>query len=141
MGLFDYVFTSGEKRLSTETASLEERARRATAALVSGKESRDRIDELEARVGELALLCRALVTALEEKGALSHARLREVMDKIDAEDGVIDGQVTSARGQKKAEAKKAIEAKRAAARRQKADAEAAGDGEWRPPSKEGDAAK
>ena len=101
--------------------SLDERARAASASLHASRSSNDRVDELERHVGELALLCRALMVALEEKGTVSHARLREIMDKIDAEDGVVDGQVTSPRAQKKAATSAAIAAKRAKAKGAKAD--------------------
>ena len=91
MSLFDYVFSGTAPHAST-------------AVLVS-RDTRERIEVLEKQVGELALLTRALMVALEEKGCVSHARLREIMDKIDAEDGVVDGQVTSPRAKKKAAAK------------------------------------
>lgn len=87
MGLFDYVF-AGQARAALST--------------VKGKALSDRIEDLENQVGELALLCRGLVVALAEAKALNETRLREVMARIDAEDGVVDGRVTSKRGQAKA---------------------------------------
>ena len=45
-------------------------------------------------VGELALLCRALVHVLGERGGLDPEALRAALERMDAEDGVIDGRVT-----------------------------------------------
>ena len=53
-----------------------------------------RIEELEDQVGQLALLCRSLLTVLREDGTVKPERLREVMDQIDAADGTVDGKIT-----------------------------------------------
>ncbi|MDG2224132.1 MAG: hypothetical protein P8L85_22310 [Rubripirellula sp.] len=54
----------------------------------------DRIDALEDQVGELALLCRSLLTLLRENGTVKPERLEEVMTRMDAADGVVDGKFT-----------------------------------------------
>ncbi len=61
---------------------------------VQRRETKARIAALEQQVGELALVCRSLLTLLRESGAIDPSRLEEVMRRIDAEDGVIDGRVT-----------------------------------------------
>jgi hypothetical protein len=53
-----------------------------------------RIEELEDQVGELALLCRSLLTVLREDGTVQPERFQEVMHRMDAEDGVVDGKIT-----------------------------------------------
>ena len=55
-----------------------------------------RIEVLEDQVGELALLCRSLLTVLREDGTVLPERLQAVMRQIDAEDGLVDGKVTPA---------------------------------------------
>ncbi|MGB0598811.1 MAG: hypothetical protein ACPGLY_19155 [Rubripirellula sp.] len=57
-------------------------------------DQQDRIDALEDQVGELALLCRSLLTLLREDGTVKPERLEEVMTRMDAADGVIDGKIT-----------------------------------------------
>ncbi|MEE2937932.1 MAG: hypothetical protein VYA84_18240 [Planctomycetota bacterium] len=57
-------------------------------------DQQDRIDALEDQVGELALLCRSLLTLLREDGTVKPERLEEVMRRMDAADGVIDGKIT-----------------------------------------------
>lgn len=58
------------------------------------RESQERIEQLEQEVGELALLCRALLTILRENGTIRPEAFEEVLRKIDLEDGVLDGKVT-----------------------------------------------
>ena len=53
-----------------------------------------RIEDLEDQVGELALLCRSLLTVLREDGTVPPERFQEVLQRIDAEDGVVDGKIT-----------------------------------------------
>ncbi|MCD0460378.1 hypothetical protein [Roseiconus lacunae] len=53
-----------------------------------------RIEELEEQVGELALLCRTLLTTLRESGAIDPKQFETVMREIDLEDGVEDGKIT-----------------------------------------------
>lgn len=68
-----------------------------------------RIDALETQVGELALLCRSLLTVLRTSGALDPDAFEKAMVRIDLEDGVLDNMVTprSRRpGAKKAPARK-----------------------------------
>jgi hypothetical protein len=53
----------------------------------------NRIMQLEDRVGELALLCRSLLTVLRENGTVNPDKMMEAMIRIDAEDGVVDGKL------------------------------------------------
>ena len=55
-------------------------------------ELRDRVDELEAEMGEIRLFSRALLALLQETGALDPQRLREILLELDAADGTVDGQ-------------------------------------------------
>ena len=50
--------------------------------------------ELENQVGELALVCRTMMTILRKNGVIDPAELEQVMNEIDAEDGTIDGKST-----------------------------------------------
>ena len=52
--------------------------------------SRERIQELEHRVDELALVNRALIMVLKESGTLDGDKLLEAMKKLDAEKEVDD---------------------------------------------------
>ena len=53
-----------------------------------------RISQLEERLGEVELLCRSLHKILIENQSVASERLQQVMQEIDAEDGVLDGRVT-----------------------------------------------
>ena len=57
-------------------------------------ETRDRIEDLEDQVGELSLVCEALLRVLKDSGRLDPTQLQAALEQIDAEDGVIDGKVT-----------------------------------------------
>jgi hypothetical protein len=52
-----------------------------------------RIAQLERELGELALVCRALVVMLEQGGTIDRAKLLESMKRIDAFDGSADGRL------------------------------------------------
>ncbi len=54
-------------------------------------ELRDRVEELETELGEIRLFSRALLSLLQETGALDPTRLRAKLLELDAADGTIDG--------------------------------------------------
>ena len=53
-----------------------------------------RIDELEAQVEELSVLCRALQEALIKKKVLTRTEIKALRDEIDFSDGAMDGRAT-----------------------------------------------
>ena len=57
------------------------------------RESRERLQELEEEVGELALLTRALLTYLRESGGIDPEKFAEVLERVDLDDGVLDGKL------------------------------------------------
>ena len=76
------------KRMSIERKGARQRDRNRI------KNQEERIQQLEDQVGELALLCRSLLTVLREDGTVAPERFEQVLSQIDAEDGVIDGKIT-----------------------------------------------
>lgn len=60
-------------------------------------DQQDRIDALEQQVGELRLICQTLLTTLKETRVVKPEQIAEVMHRIDAADGVVDGQSTPPR--------------------------------------------
>ncbi len=97
MDLWNLLFDSEYKQRS-DIESLKRMARQRQAMqqrdIQSAVDQQQRIAELENHVGELALLCRALLTILREDGTIQPERFQEVMQKIDAEDGHSDGMIT-----------------------------------------------
>ena len=97
MSFFTYRFDNG-CRQRADIEQLREQAR--AKARGSRRRARkledqgERIEALEDQVGELALICRALLSTLRESGAIDPAQYAEVLARIDAEDGVVDGKVT-----------------------------------------------
>ena len=94
MSVWKYVFDHdllqrGDiEHLRKRTRSSEQRMRRRR------KDVDARIETLEDEVGELTLLCQALLEVLRESGHLDADRLQAAMQRIDAADGVVDGKVT-----------------------------------------------
>jgi hypothetical protein len=62
-----------------------EQRRRDWSNLKGGRKEKDKVDELEKRVDQLAHLCRALVSVLKESGALDAGKLVDALAKIDSE--------------------------------------------------------
>ena len=97
MSIFDHLFDS-EYKQRVDIESLKRGAQERRRARSRDRQQLDdqqkRIEELEDQVGELALLCRSLLTVLREDGTVEPERFQQVMEKIDAEDGVVDGKVT-----------------------------------------------
>lgn len=97
MDFWNYLFDNeykqradiqGLKKHSLVWKQAQQRARRQV------DDQQQRIDELENQLGELALLCRSLLTVLREDGTIKPERFHEVMNRIDAEDGTLDGKIT-----------------------------------------------
>ncbi len=92
--LFDHIFDNDWRQrediqsLKTHSSQMGRRMARRTGKLES------RIEDLENQVGELALLCRSLLTLFRKNGTLDPGSFQAVMQEIDAEDGVIDGKIT-----------------------------------------------
>ena len=97
MSAWNYMFDNNVlQRMDLER--LRSRAADAERQMRSARKAQgDRIEELEHDVGELALLCRALIGMLKEKGDYDPASFSAALDKIDMEDGVKDGRVTPER--------------------------------------------
>jgi hypothetical protein len=96
MAFFDYVFDN-EFKQRTDIESLKRMSRNRIAArrrqFSQLQDQGKRIEHLEEQVGELALLCRSLLTILREDGTVEPERFQQVMDRIDAEDGTLDGKL------------------------------------------------
>ncbi|QEF98760.1 hypothetical protein Mal15_28150 [Stieleria maiorica] len=97
MDFWDQLFDNEYKRRADieklkRTVHARRMARRHTADQIDSQEKR--IEKLEDQVGELALLCRSLLTILRENGGVDPQRLQEIMTEMDAEDGVVDGKIT-----------------------------------------------
>jgi hypothetical protein len=89
------LFFDNDLMQRLDIQDLEDRAhRQQMRALSSNNRTRERFDELEQQVGELTLLCRALVSVLTARGALDAEALRTALTSLDGEDGVLDGRVT-----------------------------------------------
>jgi hypothetical protein len=94
MSAWNYMFDNNLlqrmdlERLRASASSAERQMR------VARRAQADRMEELEHEVGELALLCRALIGMLKEQGHFDAAAFNAALDKIDLEDGVKDGRVT-----------------------------------------------
>lgn len=104
MSIWNYVFDS-EWSQRSDIESLKEQAQAARARMDhERRDTRDRVAKLEQEVGELALLCRAMLQVLSENGGIKPEQLHAAMEKIDAEDGVIDGRVKPERERPKKKA-------------------------------------
>ena len=53
----------------------------------------DRVKQLEADLGRVALLTQALMDAILKKGVLSQIEIAEMMTQVDMSDGVRDGRL------------------------------------------------
>lgn len=100
MDFWDRLFDNEYKRRA-DIDSLRKTARRQGIARYRDREQMDaqeqRIERLEEHVGELALLCRTLLTVLRENESIKPEHFEKVMNEIDAEDGVVDGMITPER--------------------------------------------
>jgi hypothetical protein len=53
-----------------------------------------KIDDLQAQVDEVSVLCRALMEALVKKKVLTRQEIKALRDEIDGADGAMDGRST-----------------------------------------------
>jgi hypothetical protein len=83
--MFDYALLRRIEDLSARAARSDRQIRSA---------QRHRVEDLERELGQLTLVCRALIGMLKEQGHFDAAVFNAALDKIDAEDGVLDGRVT-----------------------------------------------
>lgn len=61
----------------------------------SRSDLRLRVDELEDEVARLSLIAHALAEACVQSGALTREQMREATHRLDAADGMLDGQLGS----------------------------------------------
>jgi hypothetical protein len=92
--MWEYIFDSEWKQRADIEALKTTQLRAGSHLRRKAKKLEERIEYLEQELGEVALLCRALLTLLRQSGAVDPAAFEEVVRQIDAEDGVIDGRVT-----------------------------------------------
>ena len=98
MSIWEHMFDNeyAQRRDISELQSRTKRAARRQGRIVSRTQSeledvQARAEQLEEEVGELALLCRSLLSYLRERGQLDMNEFIDVIQRIDAEDGVLDG--------------------------------------------------
>lgn len=119
MSVWNYVFDSEYKQrfdienLRQSSQVARRRQNRNT------RELKERVNELEHEVGELALICRTLLTVLRESGNFDEQTFQQVFHEIDAEDGVIDGRVTPEADRPKINAHKSKESQASKAPRKR----------------------
>jgi hypothetical protein len=102
MDFWDHLFDNEYKQRADIESLKRSSLARKRARMRDRQQAQDqqkRIEELEDQVGELALLCRSLLTVLREDGTVQPERFQEIMKQIDAEDGVVDGKITPERPQ------------------------------------------
>lgn len=101
MSLWNHLFDS-EWRQRSDIETLKSVSMRQSSKLrQQGRKAEQRLKDLEQEVGELSLICRGLLTLLEQQGTVDPQALQEVLHSIDAEDGVIDGRITPESAQPK----------------------------------------
>lgn len=97
MDFWDHLFDNEYKRRA-DIEALKRTARQRNQGRMRDFRKLDdqekRVSQLEEQVGELGLLCRTLLTILRETEIVTPERLQQVMQQIDAEDGVEDGRIT-----------------------------------------------
>ena len=96
MSLFKYMFDHDLLQRADIEALRSKSRRDQRSDRRKHRDARHRMEALEDEVAELNLLCRALLGTLQEAGQLDPAALQAAMERIDAEDGVIDGKATKA---------------------------------------------
>ena len=94
MSILRYMFDNEWKQRDDIEALKAVQASRRRQARRESRSAENRIDDLEAEVGELALLCRTLLTVLRETAVVDPDVLAETLKRVDLEDGVLDGRVT-----------------------------------------------
>ena len=100
MSLFDFFFpeeaqASYLRQIAHTQAYGSTQSRLANSRLdQSISSSAKRIKELEAEVGQMAILMEALLECIEEQGGVTRDQLARKVGEIDMRDGVIDGRIT-----------------------------------------------
>ncbi len=113
LGVFGYVFDSETRQRGDIEGLRAAGARLARRSAGARRQTEERLSELEQQVGELTLLCKALVATLHQRGGIDPAELEAAARAIDAEDGVVDGRVTP-EVDRRSPAQRARDARRAA---------------------------
>jgi len=107
MSLFDFFFPEeaqamhlrslAENNAFEARRAMRERVRehreRTRAKIMEGGNAQ-RIEKLEAELGEAMLVIEALLELLEEKGTIEREKLAERAKEIDGRDGMVDGALT-----------------------------------------------
>lgn len=90
MVMLEFVlgYTAGQKTASRAAALARD------AAVADGTRHTHRIEDLDARIDELALIIRAMWALLEE-GGVTAEQLKEKLAELDLADGAADGRVRS----------------------------------------------
>lgn len=86
--MFEFVlgYTAGQKTVSRAAALARD------AAVADGTRHTNRIEDLEERIDQLALIMRGVWGLLEE-GGVTTDRLMAKLEELDMQDGVADGKV------------------------------------------------
>lgn len=90
MGLINWIFDFYQQSRIEQLQEDAYRARADAAAIRTSSGSLD-MERLESALGELALAVKAVQRIAVEKGICSPAELEQVIRRIDAEDGQVDG--------------------------------------------------
>jgi hypothetical protein len=90
MGLLNWIFDIYQQSRIESLKDDLRRSRYEAAALRSGSDGLD-LDHLERAIGELALAVKSVQRILVEKGLCSASDLRQMIDRVDREDGRLDG--------------------------------------------------
>jgi len=101
MSLFKYLFDNEwSQRADIEELKMQAR-RQKWASINSDRRKAEEVDDLsfqvrdlQDQVGSLRLIVRGLVTLLKEQKTLDYPKFREILLKIDMEDGVQDGKAS-----------------------------------------------
>ncbi len=102
MSIFNYLFDN-EWSQRADIEDLKAQAARLSDRSTRNLRYENRIKELETDIGELALLSKALMRILLEKGICTGRELEDLIKTIDMEDGVEDGKVTKVPGKQNAQ--------------------------------------
>ena len=90
MGLINWMFDLYQHHQIDKLRDEAVRAR-ADAAALRGRSGTVDTERLEAAIGELALSVKTLQRALVDKGICTPGEFRELLRRVDGEDGRLDG--------------------------------------------------
>ena len=99
MKLFDFFFPqeaqaahlrrmADHQAMDLRRQAHDERARARRHAEIDA-----RLESLEQEVGFLTLMLEAIIRKTDEKGLITRAELKALMERVDAEDGRVDGRI------------------------------------------------